>query len=372
MSKSKKIIIVVLIIVFFSYGFAVGHYKIFPYRFLQDIKEITSPEKEDDFETYIYEKNVTHLIHISSPADVIEKRKSLINYIWSGNDIPYDKTPLVETGIIDSRYDDVDNLDRIDRITTNMDYGVNSIAYLFMPHEPHRTLIIYHQGHDGDFILGEKTIQYFIERGYPILAFSMPLLGMNNQPTVDIPNLGTIKLKNHNDFIYLESSRFSSIKFFVEPIAVSLNYADKLGFDSYVMVGISGGGWTTTLYSSIDDRISESYSVAGSVPTFLRSIPGNEGDYEQRLPTLYNMTNYLDLYIMSSFGDNRKHVEIYNMYDPCCFGGDVSKTYEKEINTAMSKLHSGKFMIYVDNTHKEHKISQFSLDIIINSISKYQ
>lgn len=362
----------ILLIAFFSIGVIVGHHKIFPSQQLQEIRELIFTDKEEKFESHIYEKNVTRLIHIHSSDDAIAKRESLINYIWPRDGFPYEERPKVETAIKDSRYIDIDNLERIDKVTVNMDYGINSIAYLFMPHTPHKTLIIYHQGHDGDFIQGRNTIQYFIERNYPVLAFSMPLLGMNDQPIVDIPNLGMIKLKNHNDLIYLESPKFSPVKFFVEPIAVSLNYMDELGFDSYVMIGISGGGWTTTLYSAIDGRILESYSIAGSVPTFLRSISGNQGDYEQRIPTLYDITNYLDLYILSSFGDNRKHVEIYNMYDPCCFGGDVSKIYENEIKSNMLKWNSGKFMVYIDDTHKEHKISQFSLDIIIDSINEHQ
>ena len=58
----------------------------------------------------------------------------------------------------------------------------------------------------------------------------------------------------------------------MEPITVSLNYLDEeYDFSSYYMIGISGGGWTTVIYSAIDDRISNSFSVAGSYPLFLRS-----------------------------------------------------------------------------------------------------
>ena len=41
---------------------------------------------------------------------------------------------------------------------------------------------------------------------------------------------------------------------------------ENYNFESYYMVGISGGGWTTTLSAAIDDRISKSYSVAGTSP----------------------------------------------------------------------------------------------------------
>ena len=98
---------------------------------------------------------------------------------------------------------------------------------------------------------------------------------------------------------------------------MSLNYVDTtFNFDSYYMVGISGGGWTTTLYSAIDPRITQSYSIAGSLPLYLRSSPEDIGDYEQIVPSLYRIANYLDLYILDSYGENRKHVQIFNKYDP--------------------------------------------------------
>ena len=167
----------------------------------------------------------------------------------------------------------------------------------------------------------------------------MPLLGMNNQPIVDIDNFGKIKFSTHKHLRFLESSGFSPVKFFVEPIGTSLNYLEEnFDFDSYYMVGISGGGWTTVLFSAIDDRILQSYSVAGTFPMFMRSDPKNIGDYEQTLPELYQITNYLELYILSSYGDNRIHVQIFNKNDPCCFSGNVSGLYDDKINEKLIKF----------------------------------
>ena len=149
------------------------------------------------------------------------------------------------------------NIERIDKITMIMDYEINSIAYLFLAEESNENLVIYHQGHKGDFIIGKETIQFFLKQGYSVLALSMPLHGMNNQPIVSLQDHGNIKLSVHNQFFLLDSPQFSSIKFFVEPVAISLNHIDQmmLEFKSYNMVGVSGGGWTTIVYSAIDDRI---------------------------------------------------------------------------------------------------------------------
>ena len=197
----------------------------------------------------------------------------------------------------------------------------------------------------------------------------MPLLGMNNQPVVET-QFGKIKLTSHNHFQFLESEQFSPMKYFIEPIAISLNYVDEqFNFDKYMMVGISGGGWTVGLYSALDERISESYSVAGSVPIFLRSIPGNSGDYEQLEPGLYNIANYLDLYILSSIGQNRTHTQIFIKDDPCCFGNGEYLHYEKILTDHITSL-GGSFKIIEDDSIHIHKISENILKLISNSISQ--
>ena len=108
-----------------------------------------------------------------------------------------------------------------------MDYSVNSIAYHFHPINSNNKLIIYHQGHRGDFILGKNTIQFFLNKGYSVIAFTMPLIGTNNKPIVSTEKLGTFKLVSHDSLNLLESNNFSPLKFFIEPVILSLNYLDK-------------------------------------------------------------------------------------------------------------------------------------------------
>lgn len=358
----------------FVAGITIGGFKYPPYDTIRDIYKQIIPQKtelEEQTNFYYKEVDVSSLIHIRSEADLLQKRTALINYIWKEDGFSYDKIPdEIEQDIKDDRFSDLKNLARIDKLTTMMDYGVDSKAYLFLASKSNNKLVIYHQGHDGAFILGKNTIQYFLEKHYSILAFSMPLLEPNSQPVVDLPSFGKIKLTSHDDLQFLESNSFSPIRFFVEPISVSLNYAEKTyGFDSYYMVGISGGGWTTVLYSSIDPRISKSYPVAGSVPMYLRfNNQKNMGDYEQMLPQLYRVAEYLDLYIMASYGDNREQLQIFNKYDPCCFSGTGYTTYEDEIKKTVSDLGKGKFEVFLDTHNKMHSISDESLDIILKSI----
>lgn len=361
-------------VLIFSYGLFVGQYHIFPYDLLQDFKGKVFDDKKSEAnlytDKYIYNVNPSELIRIDTKFDAIEKKNSIINYIWSGVGFPYDMFPSnIDEDIFDEKLSNLGNLKRVDKITIEMEYDVNSISYLLIPNVTNNKLIIYHAGHGEDFRQNDHILEFFLEKGFTVLAFSMPLTGMNNQPTVNFSEYGTIKLINHDRFKFLESQKFSPIKFFVEPIILSLNYIDKnYHFTSYYFVGISGGGWTGILYSAIDDRISKTFSVAGSLPLYLRSDPQNYGDYEQELPSLYSIANYLELYVLGGYGKNRELVQIFNKNDPCCFGGQISELYSNAVKNTLENLNVGSFDVYVDENN-QHNISDITLKKIYQYIN---
>ena len=204
----------------------------------------------------------------TSAEELDEKRQRLISFIWKVAGYPAAKTPYsVTKDITDSRYADLTNLAGIDRIDVQMEFGVNSIIYLFHPRNSNGRLLVYHQGHDGDFFLGINTIQFFLQHGYAVAAFAMPLLGMNSQPAIQTSE-GSVTLWGHGHLPALESDIFSPLKFFVEPIMVFLNYAiGEYRYDMVAMVGISGGGWTTALYAALDPRIAPQLSSGRYVAT---------------------------------------------------------------------------------------------------------
>ena len=366
MSIKKFSIITILIFFGFLSGFFVNMYEIYPYS---DIKQLYSENQRVISEIEIYEDDITSLIHINDLTSKIRIQNDLVNFIWKQNTLPKNEPSKLEKNIISQQYVDMENLDSIDKLTIDMEYGVNSIAYFFKPTVSNDKLVIYHQGHRGDFFEGKQTIEYFLEKNYSVIALSMPLLGMNSQPIIDHPEFGKIKFESHNQFELLENENFTPIKFFVEPTIIVINYLENnYDFNSYYMIGISGGGWITTLIPAIDDRITQSFSIAGSYPFFLRSESKNFGDYEQHHLELYEFANYLDLYVMSSIGPDRKFIQIFNMYDPCCFDGTSFTEYEDEIIETVEKFDNGYFKIYLDDTHKEHAISEHALEIIINEI----
>jgi pimeloyl-ACP methyl ester carboxylesterase len=118
----------------------------------------------------------------------------------------------------------------------------------------------------------------------------MPLLGPNQQhgyPT------------SHEWFTQWEKKGDRPIRYFIEPVILTINYAlEELGYDEVYLMGKSGGGWTTTVAAAADPRIKVSFPIAGSVPLGIKTgayYASDKGDYEQ-LPQPHAMKGqwYLD------------------------------------------------------------------------------
>ena len=370
MKKYLIIPIVAFVVFVFAFGIYAGATKTFPYSILKYLKD-GSDFTSNDIETSVISKfNAKSLISINEETDVYEKKHRLIQYIWKTDQLPQNLPTHVESKITDQRFENIDNLKKIDKITVEMKNGITSVVYLFHPNDTNDKLIIYHQGHSGGFIKGKSTINELVKNGYSVAAFSMPLFGMNSQPIVNTSNIGYMKFQEHEQFSLLETEDFSPISYFFTPITLALNYFDRnYEFTDYYMVGISGGGWTATVYPAIDSRISKSFAVSGSLPLPLRYEVQDIGDWEQLHPEIYDVANYLELYVMSSHGENREFVQIFNKYDPCCFAGTLYELYEDEVRSVTSNIGNGKYSVYLDSSHIEHKISDPTIEFILQTIN---
>ena len=200
--------LIVIIVVIFFYGLSVGAYKIFPYELLDSSNDALFGQKTIENSQFVNQADMDSLIKIDNKSDIDQKRNFLTEFFWNVGSLQSleDKLqlPEVESDISDSRYNDFQNLKRIDRLTVEMEYGINSVSYLFIPEQSNEKLILYHQGHGGDFILGKNTIQFFLDRNFTVLASTMPLVGMNNQPIVEIDGLGKMKLISHEQLRLLD------------------------------------------------------------------------------------------------------------------------------------------------------------------------
>jgi hypothetical protein len=361
---------IILIFITFSFGIYIGAFKIYPYEIFDSVfdniqtKNEIIPLSNPSFD-------ILSIIKIKTVNDILEKREELIFYIFKNNDSFYKKIPTtILQNIHDENYSDLKNLKTIDKFLIEMEYGVSSNVYLFSPITETQNLIIYHHGHYVDLYNEKQIIQSFLDNNYAVLVISMPLTGQNSNPIINLEKFGTFNLNYHDDLIFLESSDFSPLIFFIEPISSSINYLDQnYSFSHYYMMGISGGGWTTGVYSALDTRIEKSFPVAGTSPMFLKfNNPDNFGDYEQMNLDFYNIANYLEQYVMASNGENRKQLQIFNKNDPCCFSGDDYLIYEDDVQNILSQIGNGKFSIHIDENNLSHTISSDSLNLILNEL----
>lgn len=355
----------------FAYGFASAYKKYPPYAAIVTLyrEYVRSQDTEERFNTIndlYFQTDPRSTIFLESPKDIAKVRAELVDLTWSGAGYPRSRTfDRIDGNVTHPVFGDMRNLKEITRLELSMEYRINSIAFLFKPREANGRALIYHAGHERDYAHSKRVLGYFLKEGYTILFFSMPLSGENNTPRILVPHAGMVKFLDHDDFELLVSDTFHPIKFFIEPVVAGLNYLEAQGFEKVPMVGLSGGAWTTYIVAALDTRISYSYPVAGSLPLYLRqNIKSDKGDFEQNTPRFYRIANYLELYLMGSYGEGRKQLQIFNKYDACCFAGIRSSLYEDAIKGIVREWGAGAFDIAIDETHREHKISDVALGII--------
>jgi dienelactone hydrolase len=249
--------------------------------------------------------------------------------------------------------------------SSTMQHGFVSTPTVHAPQHPTGDLVIYHTGHAGETPDDSAAIGRFVDAGYTVAVFDMPLMGRNPAVWVDLPDLGRTRLSTHDHMAFLGPvTDGHPVRLFVEPVLALL---DEMG-DAYgriLMTGVSGGGWTTTLAAALDLRIDASYPVAGSLPLAIRfARPDAWGDWEQHVPELYAIADYADLYALGAQG--RRQVQVLNYHDPCCFAGDHRALYEAQTAAAAQRL-GGTFSVYLDVHNPDHSLSAEAQAWIITS-----
>jgi len=325
-------------------------------------------------------------ITIHSTRDVAEKRRALIQYLWGAEGFPVRRLPNVTTHV-PSPVQHLDHLARVDEFRFDMATGLQGVAYHFIPQHPNRELVVVHHGHactldddpspkDVGYGL-QRTINALLREGYGVLGVFMPHLRPGD-------------CTGGHDAMFQTNIVGSPIKYFLEPTALSLNYLDSRhrsgrfpDYRAFHMTGLSGGGWTTTLYAAIDPRIRSSFPVAGTIPLYLRTN-GSVGDREQFEETFYRIAGYPDLYILGSQGRGRKQVQILNRRDDCCFGekqhdaktsglayAEALQAYEQRVQTALKEIGRGSFRLEIDEVAPSHMISHHAIeDVILPELRK--
>jgi hypothetical protein len=196
-----------------------------------------------------------------------------------------------------------------------------------------------------------------------IILSSMPLQGENRFAAAYV-NINPDGPNTHNQLALLKPATGSPLKYFLGPALASLNYAlSQRSYDKIGAVGISGGGWTTSMLTAIEPRIQRAYAVAGSVPLAYRAADP-EGDWEQ-----YNVPfSYLDIYAMSVAEPGRSFL-FYNGKDPCCFQAAAVTPWAPHLSQALAGF-PGEFSAFILNSASTHDIHPPVAEFILNDLAQ--
>lgn len=321
-------------------------------------------------------------ITVRSARDVTEKRRALVQYLWGDAGFPARRLPEAVLTNVPCPVRQLTNLARVDEFRMELAPGLQGLAYHFIPQRPNGELVVVHHGHgctldddpgpaDKGFGL-QRTICALLREGYGALGVFMPHMRPGDCTG------------GHDAMFQMTRVTGSPIKFFLEPTAISLNQLktrSRAGrFPSYRafhMIGLSGGGWTATVYAAIDPSIRCSFPVAGTMPLYLRS-GGSVGDREQFEPSFYGLAGYPDLYILGAQGRGRSQVQILSRRDDCCFGqaqhdakatglpyAEALRAYERQVVPALEQIGRGTFRLEIDETAPSHMISHHAIEQII-------
>jgi hypothetical protein len=313
---------------------------------------------------------------LSTSADTAKrKRDEIIRYIWGSAGFPRATPASIEKDAA-SPVKNLTNAAGVEILTIRMEAGQENTTYHFLPKRKNGRLVVLHHGHGCTFDDGENpkgygmahAIDVLLGEGYAVLAAYMPHMRPGDCQTVPHGRLFDLPLESG-----------SALKFFLEPTAISLN-ALKPRYKEVHMAGLSGGGWTTTLYAAVDPTVRSSFPVAGSIPLYLRT-GGSVGDKEQYLDAFYHIAGYPDLYVLGAYGPGRKQIQILNRRDDCCFGEAQHKAdrvglayepafrvYEKKVQDALGS--QGKFRLDIDESAPRHMISADAVRTMVREMAQ--
>jgi hypothetical protein len=148
-----------------------------------------------------------------------------------------------------------------------------------------------------------SLVKQLVENGYTVAAIGMPYLngfdGYGDPPPDPTPTLNYLRV-------------------WIEP---TIRVINQFGATKVFMTGISGGGWTTTLVSALDPRITVSAPTAGSLPFYITNVTSR--GWEQWLPGLPTNCDYTNLYVLGVSG-GRTQVQVLSSADGVFSGNWIS------------------------------------------------
>jgi hypothetical protein len=214
----------------------------------------------DGIETVVAALNPSDVLTLTAASQITPRRQALRNVIWGTTSLPTGQTaPRAPTSncLIPS----LTGVAKTEELRIPMDLNQEELACHYVASAANGKLVVFNPGHactvadgstwaaDAGSYGDQRAIQTLLSDGYSVLATFMPHFRPDDCPTamgLTDPHPGM--------FANLHPATGSVWKYFLEPITRSLNDLAANGvargfpvYTEFDMVGLSGGGWTTTV-----------------------------------------------------------------------------------------------------------------------------
>ncbi len=323
--------------------------------------------------------NVPSLFTIKNRQGAIERRIALIEFIWGREDIDRNsksvRTDSPAHLKFGRRLAEITRSE-VEALRYNYEHitGYDGETYFISRQKHSDCLVIYHDGHHDGVVGavddgGIETINQSLTVGCDVLYAPMPVLGAVHDAISGNTKFGKIKMRNsHTNLGLFSDSRFNAMSMMLDHVRGGLNFVvARNEYSTIAMAGLSGGGWTTTVYAALDDRIGLSMAVAGSLPMAFRSVdPRNWGDWEQHEPGLMSIADYSDLYLLGSAADREAYL-VFNEFDRCCFGGSGISILRAPLRKAAANL-NGTTDLFINSEKQGHILPETARDFFISRL----
>ncbi len=250
-----------------------------------------------------------------------------------------------------------------------------------------RMLVLFHDGHDAPCTLCapdfDGVVDTLNQLGFDVARIGMPGIGCSNVSSTAHGAAGYTCSMGHGYFEQFAAQGVPVLRFFLDPALRTVNYAlTTLGYERVAMVGLSGGGWTTTFAAALEPRIGLSIPVAGSLPC---DFHHTSWDFEQFLlcaPTgtpavpggVGQVANYTALYALAALEPGRASLQVLHEADPCCFHGcgrhDRIRAYNADIRARLAARAGGAFATLVSRGNA-HEVNYRDRAVIASLLDKY-
>ncbi len=326
-----------------------------------------TPYVFDEIAPNLKKTDPSKLIRIASRDSADRIRGDLIGAIWGPSGLPATALPEAFSGAAPGALQEISGIASIRTLRITVDLGYAAYIYMLLPARPNGRLVIYQHGYAGTVEAMTALFGRLIAEGYTVAASNYPEYGPNRFPYLNLERFGWYSL-SHDRIVSVHPK---PMRFYIEPVVALLNEMEKDGaFRRIDMVGFSAGGWIATVAAAVDPRIAHTITVAGGYPIYLRVMNfERESPRPQFYPPLLQAANYLEMYVLAAAGEARALTQIFNRYDRCCYRNTVARLYEPAVRKATQSVGPGGFRVLIDETHADHKVSDWAIERIIEALA---